>query len=204
VLDDMLRDRVALVKKDGTVFREEIPCIVTKGKVQIHDATLPVQIDDHLLRNLPNGLVEDYIVKDPVLHSGFEQGFFIVDVRRSDAPSAPKQATIGAITNHFHGDHSRVNIHSTDLSTNVSGRIDVEKLQALLTQIRPVIGALPLPQQQTILEPLTILEDEIRDGNPSPLKITAALASIRTIAEGAAGNLVASGIVALVSLMMAQ
>jgi hypothetical protein len=41
VLDHMLNDRVSLVKKDGSVFRQDIRCLVTKGQIQIHDATLP-------------------------------------------------------------------------------------------------------------------------------------------------------------------
>ena len=56
VLDDMLEDRVTLVKNDGRIEREEIPSLVMKGKVQIHDSSLPIEVGDHLLRIFQMGL----------------------------------------------------------------------------------------------------------------------------------------------------
>lgn len=204
MLHHMLNDRVTLVKKDGTLHRENIPALVTKGRVQVHDTTIPIEIGDHLLRKLPNGLVEDYVVDDPVLQSGLGsiEAFYIVHVSRSGQPLAQPQAVIQNITNNFHGANSRVNIHSADLSTNISTEIDVQRIKSFVEQVKPVVGELPKAARDTIVEPLTLLEDEIRSGVPSPPKVKAALESIRSIAEGVAGNLIAAGIVALTTPML--
>lgn len=199
VLDRMLEDRVTLVKPDGKIERENIPSLVMKGKIQIHDVSLPIEIGDHLLRNLPNGLVEDYIVDDPVMHSGLGKKFFSIQVRRSSAPMKQQNATVQNITNNFHGSHSRVNINSTDNSINNSSDIGIEKLQAFLDQIKPALGGLPPIQQQEITVPLAVLEGEVLSGSPTKSKVSAALQSIKTIAEGAAGNLIAAGIVGLIN-----
>ncbi len=197
MLDNMLEDRLTLVKQDGTIAKEQIPALVMKGKIQIHDFTIPIEVADHLLRNLPNGFVEDYIVDDPVLQSGLGHKFYTVHVRRSSSPAAQQRAAIQNITNNFHGANSRVNIASTDNSINISGEISAEKAQAFLAQLKPVIAGLPEPQQTEIKGQVALLDEEINKTLPSPSKITEVLRSIRTAAEGAAGNLIASGIVAM-------
>jgi hypothetical protein len=191
------------VKSDGSIAKEKIPALVVKGKIQIHDTSIPIEVADHLLRVLPNGLVEDYVVDDPVFQSGLGQSLYTVHVHRSQLPAAQQRAAIQNITNNFHGANSRVNIASTDNSTNVSGGMDLEKMQAFLSQLKPVIGGLPEPQQTEIKSQLSLLDDEIRSGTPSRSKISAALQSIKTIAEGAAGNLIAAGIVGMLASMRA-
>jgi len=198
MLDDMLEDRVALIKTDGTVTREEIPSLVMRGKIQIHDFTLPIEVGDHLLRKLPNGLVEDYIVEDPVLNSGLGVKYFTVHVSRSKSEPAPRQATIQKITNHFHGANSRSNMNTTDNSTNISGEVGIGSLRSFLEQVKLTIGSLPKEQQAAIAIPIALLEDEIKNGTPTPSKVAAALQSLKSIAEGATGNLVAAGIVGLI------
>lgn len=203
VLDHMLEDRVTLVKKTGRVERENIPSLVTKGQIQIHDTSFPIEIDDHLLRVLPNGLVEDYVVHDPVLHSGLGQKFYTVHVRRSSTLAAQQTATVQQITNNFHGANSRVNISSTDNSINLSGELNIEELKRFIEQVRPALSGLSVVQQQEIVEPLNILETEAQSEAPSKTRIHSALNSIKTTAEGAAGNLIATGIVGLINLLVA-
>jgi hypothetical protein len=78
---------------------------------------LPIEVGDHFLRQLPSGLVDDYIVTDPGYRSGVAGAMpphFQVKVRRSDAPAAPPQTIIA----NFHGPNSRMNVNSTDSSAN--------------------------------------------------------------------------------------
>ncbi len=201
MLDHMLEDRVALIKTDGTVTREEIPSLVMRGKIQIHDFTLPIEVGDHLLRKLPNRLVEDYIVADPVLNSGLGVKFFTVHVTRNNSEPASRQATIQKITNHFHGANSRSNINTTDNSANISREVAVCSLRSFLQQVNVAIGSLPKEQQAAIAAPIALLEDEIKSGTPTPSKVAAALNSLKSIAEGATGNLIAAGIVGLIKGM---
>ena len=116
-LQSLARDKVTLVKKDGTVFRADIPATVSTGEIITFMKDLPIEVGDHFLRQLPNGLVDDYIVSDPGYHSGIAgaiQPHFQVKVRRSDAPAAPPQTIIA----NFHGPNSRMNVNSTDSSSN--------------------------------------------------------------------------------------
>jgi hypothetical protein len=62
--------------------------------------------------------------------------------------------------------------------------------------------SLPEPQRTEIAVPVTLLEDEIRRGSPEPSKLEGALRSMQTIAEGATGNLIAAGIVTMISKLM--
>lgn len=195
----MYRDRVTLVKADGAISREDLLAVVTKGSIQLHDGKAPIEVGDHLLRKLPNGMVEDYTVTDATLHSGLGMAYYQVDVRKGSSAAQPRQAAIQNITNIFHGDNSRVNINSLDQSSNVAGGLDLEAIRNFAAQVRSARSSLPEPQRNDIAVPLAALETAIHCPEPSPSKTAEALKSIRTVAEGAAGNLIASGIVSMVA-----
>ena len=201
VLQSLMRDKVSLVKKDGTVLRTNVPATVSTEQITTFAQDLPIEVGDHFLRELPNGLVDDYIVIDPGYHSGIAgaiQPHYQVKVRRSDAPSAPQQTIIA----NFHGPNSRMNVNSTDNSVNVVSGISGEQLTGFIAQVRASMAALPAERQNAIAEPLAVLEAEARSGAPSQSKIRSALMTIKSVAEGAAGNLVASGIGALIGQML--
>lgn len=203
MLERVLNDRVTLVKADGTVEREDIPSLVTSGKVMIQDTTVPLEVGDHLLRRLESGLVEDFVVDDPVLQQGVGgmRAFYEARVSRSDSPTAKHEAEVSQITNNFHGANSRVNIGSTDNSTNISATITSEKIREFINQVQPVMDALPANYAEEIKAPLELLEMEAEKSEPAQMKVRGALQTIKTVAEGATGNLVASGIVGLISSM---
>ncbi len=202
VLDHMLNDRVSLVKKDGSVFRQDISCLVTKGRIQIHDATLPIEVGDHLIRNLPNGLAEDYIVDNPQLHSGLDDGpYFIVDVHRSDEKVASPQTIIEHVTAHISGNNPRLTV-GIDNSVNIANELQHSAVASFVEQVKSHISSLPEPQRSEIAVPLKLLEDEIRRGSPEPSKLQAALRSMLAIVENAGGNLLAAGIQAMILRML--
>ena len=66
--DRLLNDRVTLVKKDGTRY-ENVKASVQK-KIYIMDKELPVAPGDKVVRLLPSGVEETFVVIDP----GFVQG----------------------------------------------------------------------------------------------------------------------------------
>ncbi|MBB2685235.1 UNVERIFIED_ORG: hypothetical protein GGD47_002823 [Rhizobium etli] len=202
--DDLTTDKVTLVKADGTVIKEGINAQVSPGKIITFDKKLQLEPNDHFLRPLPNGLVEDYIVTDPGYFAGIHgiEGHFQAKVRRSDAPVAPAQTVIHNITNHFHGPNSRVNINSIDNSTDSNINISTMKLAGLLDEVKPYVSSLPEPQRSSVLPRIELLEAEVRSGSPDQSRVRDALTSIKTIVEGATGNLVASGIGALIGNML--
>ena len=198
MFEDALEDRLTLVKQDGSILREGIPALVSSGKIQIHDATLPIEVGDHLLRNLPSGLVEDFVVVDPELHRGLGMAIFIVKVRRSNSGPLQRQAVVHNITNHFHGSNARANVNSTDNSVNSVNTATIEDLAAFATQVRAHVGLLPPTSQSEIGLPLSQIESEIAAGRALSPRTSAALHSMRAVAEGLTGNLTAAGIVALI------
>jgi hypothetical protein len=129
------------------------------------------------------------------------KAFFIVDVRRSDAPVAPPQTIIERLTANIYGNNPRLTV-GTDNSVNSVSELQPLAVASLVEQIKPYLSSLPEPQRTEIAVPVKLLEDEIRRGSPEPSKLQGALRSMQTIAEGATGNLIAGGIVAMISKLM--
>lgn len=75
-------------------------------------------------------------------------------------------------------------------------------LAGLLEEVKPYVGSLPEPRRSAVIAPIELLEAEVRSGSPDQGRVHDALTSIKTIVEGAAGNLVASGIGALIGTML--
>ncbi len=196
-------DKVTLVKANGTVARQNILAQVSAGQIITFDADLPLEPGDHFLRSLPSGLVEDYVVDDPNFMTGIHgiPSSFQSKVHRSRNAAAPPQQVIQQITNHFHGDNSRVTF-GTDNSINVVNQLQTAAVANLVEQIKPHVDSLPEPQRTEIAAPLRLLEDEIKSPSPKPSRVQGALRSILTIIEGAAGNLIAAGIQAMITKML--
>ncbi|WP_316976245.1 hypothetical protein [Shumkonia mesophila] len=203
VFSNMMRDKVTLVKADGTVVRENIQAQVSTGRIITFDADLPLEPADHYLRSLPSGLVEDYVVDDPNFMTGIQgiPSSFQSKVHRSTEAAAQAQQVVQRITNNFHGSNSRVTF-GTDNSINVVNQLRPMEVASLVEQIKPHLDSLPEPQRTEIAAPLRLLEDEIKSGSPEPSTVQGALRSIQTVLEGAAGNLIAAGILALISKML--
>jgi hypothetical protein len=108
----LLSDRIALVKKDGTLFRENVPASVQARMIIINDTTLPIEQDDHILRKLPSNLNEDLVVMDATCYTG-RLAHWEVKYRRGGAPTS-----VQTIINNISGHNARVNINSTDSSNN--------------------------------------------------------------------------------------
>ena len=197
---ELTKDKLTLVKKDGTIVRSDFPATVSSKGITTFAADLPIEVGDSFRRQLPNGLVETFIVTDPGYHSGVAGAIpphYQAKVQRSDAPTASPQ-----ITATFHGANSRINVSSIDNSVNVESGVQGESLVDFVRQVRANMAALPPEQQSGIAEPLSVLEVEALSPTPSQPKIRTALQTIKTVSEGAAGNIIASGIVALIGQIL--
>jgi hypothetical protein len=201
MLKDFNNDRVTLVKSDGQVEKENIPALVAGDMIFTADQTLLLEVGDHLLRSLPNGLVEDYEITNPKFFNIGSDSHFQINVRKAGAPK--EQATvIQGITNHFTGSNARVNINSTDNSINLSAEFSREQLLDFVNQIRPVVPQLPEEGREIIEAQLVTIEQESAKPKPSKISILGALQSIKSVAEGASGNLVAAGIISLITALL--
>src|SRR5690348_15093749 len=86
----LLTDIVALYKPDGQIF-EKIAARVSGNKALILDCRLPIEAGDRLVRDLPSGLRDEFIVDEPGFQPAVEgmPPHFQVDVHRA----APKKPT---------------------------------------------------------------------------------------------------------------
>lgn len=203
MLHDFNRDKVTLVKADGTVAKESVPALVTDNMIFTADKQLPVEVGDYLLRDLPNGLVEKYEVRNPKYYDvgpGVD-AHFQIDVARAGAPR-PQAAVVQSITNNFTGANSRVNINSTDNSINILAEFSSDQLRDFIEQVRPVLSQLPRDSQEIVEAQLVTIEEEANKPKPARVRVLAALQSIRSVAESASGNLVAAGIISLIRALV--
>jgi hypothetical protein len=106
-------DRITLVKKDGTVFKEGVLASVGAKTIIVEDMTLPIERGDHILRKLPSNLNEDYVVTQATCYTG-HLAHWEVKYRKSGEAATSVQT----IVNNISGHNARVNIHSTDNSNN--------------------------------------------------------------------------------------
>lgn len=115
----MARDTVQLIKENGEVYTD-IKADVQKNKIFIFDNTLPIEEGDRLVRKLSNSLEESYIVVDRGYFEKFHSidAHYQCDVQKESSMQYKEWAS--NITNHFYGANSRVNIGSTDNSTNIN------------------------------------------------------------------------------------
>ena len=146
MFEGMLNDRVTLVKKDGAVAKENIKAVVQPKMIFMEDSTLPIEPGDSLLRTLPSGLVEEFIVDDPGFYAGMRgmKAHFQTKVRRSDAPAARP----GTIINNIQGQNARVNIHSTDNSQNMALS---SAAPAVFQALREVLEKSNLAQEEAVI-----------------------------------------------------
>lgn len=197
---DLMNDRLTLIKKDGTTLKSDIPASVSSKGITTLNADFPLEVGDVFVRTIPTGMVENFVVTDPGYHNAFHgiQAHYQCKVRRGDAPSSPPRFSAN-----FYGANSRINLNSTDQSINVaSPGIQLDELAGLVEQLRASIPALPLDQQQGMEPHLTVLEAEVGNSTPSQTKIRSALESIRAVAEGATGNIIAAGVISVISKLL--
>jgi len=150
---DMARDKVTLVKKDGAVVARDFAANVSSKQVTIFQDMLPIEVGDHLLRTLPSGLVEDFVVTDPGFHQAFHgiPAHFQTKVRRGDAPMGTPQQIITHIT----GANAKVYNHSVDNSTNIVFHSEGD----MFNRLRATIGEAVQPaEQEKLLELIERME----------------------------------------------
>ena len=107
---------------------------------------------------------------------------------------------IGSIENFAGNLGGQVGGDVTATSTQSMGQ-ELEKVAALVAQLHTYQGNMGLGarQQAEVSRHVDALDEELRGGKPKPGVIMGLLKSIKATAEGAAGNLVASGVLSAIS-----
>ncbi len=117
MFEQLMRDKVSLIKSDGRRI-DNIISNVGQESISIHDISLPIEEGDRLLRILPNGLEEYYLVLDRGYHQALASipARYNVKVRKETKQDIKETASP---TYNVTANNSRVNIHSNDYSINV-------------------------------------------------------------------------------------
>jgi hypothetical protein len=116
--ESLMIDKVTLLKQNGEKF-EDIKADVQTKKIFINDSSLPIEEGDYLVRVLPNGLEENYLVIDRGFYSDFHgiKAHYQVSVQKEST----RKLNITKSTNnyHFNGASERINVNSIDNSVNI-------------------------------------------------------------------------------------
>jgi len=123
----LLNDVVKLVKSNGKQY-ENIKASIQSDIILIADIELPIEEGDYILRELPNGLVETYLVLD----RGFTQvgrgpigSYYQVQVQKESAIQDKARALSVENYNYIVGD--QINLSNIQESTIVT-KSDINKL----------------------------------------------------------------------------
>lgn len=184
-------DTVALLKQDG-IRVEGIKATVTGNGLIVFAAkqshlSSTVQVDprDLLIRTTSVG-DETYEVMDPCF---FEQGpyrrgpYYSCKVKKLGLPEAA--SAVQHITYNVSGANARVNVNSTDNSTNIAN-IDSQVSQHVETLRGEILNAgLTAEQVQEALEIVDVVQQQFESGKPKKSVVMALLESIPPIARAA-------------------
>lgn len=108
-------DIVKLIKKSGDII-ENISANVQPGLICIDDEKVPVEDGDTIERKLPSGIIEQWIVTEPGYY-GAHPGFPAYQCKVKKASQIIQSKSQQIIYN-VNGANAKVNINSTDNSTN--------------------------------------------------------------------------------------
>lgn len=117
VFHQMARDIVTVLHSDGSLVRENVRANVQAKSISIFDMSIPIEPGYIITRQVPSGIVEEFIVVDPGYSAQFHgiPAHYTIKYRRKDAVSRPA----GAVYN-VTGPNARINIGSYDASRNIN------------------------------------------------------------------------------------
>lgn len=165
MLSDFMTDRVALVKANGE-RHEGIGASVQPSTILIDDGDVPLEEDDVVERTLPNGMVERYLVLDRGYYAAWDgpPAHYQAKVRKTTAKArAPGASNVYYLS----GPNARVNVQSTDTSTNV---VNVNSAE-LFAQISAAVqtGVVTDAERSALLDRVQALEAAV----PTPMYLSA-------------------------------
>lgn len=196
----ILNDRIVLRKNNGWVSKP-VRANVQSKLILIADTSLPIEEGDKIIRALPNKLTETYIVIDRGFNNGIDTipSHYQVKVEKENVHN--KKDTHSSVNN-FYGNitNSQIqqNVRNSNQTMNTNESYDKKnELKAWLDDtLKQNLSSIPLESTKldTVENALKNIEAELEKSNSKPSIIKEGLSSIRTVLEGAAANLVASGL----------
>jgi hypothetical protein len=121
--DHFPKSKLDIVASDGTLRSSSVG-VVSGDSILIEDVSAVIEVGDEMRRTLPNGSEEVFVVDDPAFREKFHTIDAHYQVKVHKRGTFPRH-TGGHYNLHVTGNNSRVNIGSTDRSTNVVVEGDV-------------------------------------------------------------------------------
>src|SRR5690606_21767021 len=118
--------------------------------------------------------------------------------------TAEERREAGPVTQHFFIQNVGVLGNVSDgaqVTNQQTATLDLGKVQDFVTQARGAIDGLPAATRREVEPLLEVVERELNSATPDRSKLSRLLGSVRSICEGAAGNLTAEGIVRLLGML---
>lgn len=193
--DKLMRDTIAVVKRNGGARFEGIKAAVRSDEISILQSEPFIEPNDLILRSMSNGGEETFLVLDPGFHEGLGRipAGYRAKVRKMGLPEA--QSAVQSITYNVSGNNARINNHSVDNSTNLVQDNSAE-VARLLSELRTAMNAAPLQpaDRAEALEIIDGVDSQFCSERPKRSVIRAMLNALPDVAT------VATTIGALVSL----
>lgn len=161
VLSDMANDSVVVVKQDGT-RSDELKAVVQSDEITLLDTSVDVEEGDRIERRLPSGRAESFLVLD----TGYNPGhgpippFYHMKVRKDTAIREQRQGP--QVVYNLTGANARVNVNSTDSSTNVA---NVNSSQLFEEMRAAAAGVQDSEQRQLLTERIDAMERSHTSGD---------------------------------------
>jgi hypothetical protein len=119
-----------------------------------------------------------------------EKAKYLLEKRRREKADSNSSITIGSIQN-FAGNIGQVGgVSSIQATQESSYAIDLDAVGRLAIQMNKYADELPSEARSPIEE----LNKELKSASPNQSRVRAVLGSVKSVLEGAAGNVIASGI----------
>gem|GEM_PF-5674032 len=145
MFNELMNDTVTLKKRNGEII-ENIKASVQRDKIFIDDGKLLIEEGDKIVRVLPNGLTESYLI----LHTGFYDEFqglpahYQMKVRKESAiePHSSMSFNIGTVYGSNIGTQGNSSIKNTfnfdtvDQMIEEKGGEDKEELRKMIAEIK--------------------------------------------------------------------
>ena len=181
VSDHMLRDRIDILKADGSEL-SGLKASVQGTLIMMPARGAVVEPGDLVRRHMSTGAEETFEVVEPGFYEAFGslEAHYEMAIRRLTASEAA--TAVQHITFNFNGANARLNQNSVDNSVNVAA-VDPQAAQ-LVAQLREELQRLDLASEdrEAALEIAESLQDEVVSAKPKKSVVFALLATLPTVA----------------------
>lgn len=130
---ELINSKVTLVKQNGEEYKDIPACVQTKT-ILFDDVSIPIEEGDYIIRQLPNGLIERYLVLD----RGYYEKFLDIDAHyqvKVQKETTRKLESKTSNSYNISGTNNKINIQSIDNSVNIIG----EQYKEVFDNIRNII-----------------------------------------------------------------